>query len=375
MSGKNTTIGHGDVGDVSGSVRSNAKKIESDTSDLVGLYQEDIERIERRDEEVQGSLNPYDVGVGSAGISDGIDVESETGLSVSIDAENVGRYVEQLSENINRVGSRINQVKVNMDVTGGSADDTRQEIADAVEAFDSEEVLNSLEGGRLDDMESRLSKIENIDEVNQKHREQELEDYRRIKETLEKELVNVINWYSSEAYGNALGLAKQIAGEERDNSEMEHLDEISSSRQKIIENAGDPDDYEHAGSAASMDEPLDVSREALIGQGALIGHMATQMRQASKGMDSLYKKLVKLDLDYVDTGDIETTVENKNSLDTGYDNLANAVRGDYDSIEEAVKNQIQQGLMEDEDFPEETLPQDFDFETNQIAYPGSLEEA
>ncbi len=375
MSGKNTTIDHGDVGDISGSVRSNAEKIESDTSDLVGLYREDIERIERRAEEVHGSLNPYDVGVESADISDGIDVESETGLSVSIDAENVGRYVEQLSENINRVGSRISQVKDNMDVTGGSAADTRQEIADTVEAFDSEEVLNSLEGGRLDDMESRLGKIENIDEVNQKHREQELEDYRRIKETLEKELVNAINGYSSEAYDSALGLAKQIAGEERDNNEMERLDEISSSRQKLIENAGDPDDYEHAGSAASMDEPLDVSREALIGQGALIGHMATQMQQAAEGMDGLYRKMDKLDLDYVDTGDIAKTVENRESLETGYGNLVNAVRGDYDSIEEAVIDTIEQGLMEDEDFQEETSPQDFSFETDQIAYPGSLEEA
>lgn len=186
-------------------------------------------------------------------------------------------------------------------------------------------------------------------------------------DAIEEELVDTVNEYVDEAYDRAVEISQQLGGKGRPHArELDLLSKVSESRASILENSLEPENYTHNSSeVAEQSGVLDKGKEAMEKQAYLVAQYAAELDGARSGIQEVIEKADGA----VDDEDLEYARERLEAMEEGYEELGNAVAEEcYDSLSDAVREIMRQGMSEEESFDSEG-----DFSFQNLPYLGSQE--
>lgn len=357
-------------------VRQSAAEIENDLDSIGEAYAEVISHAdEGLPEEYRWRHSPSQRTVEDTEIEVSNDLDKiETDVLSAGDSETIHVEGGSISEYLDRLIDKRNEKRELRAEFQGRIDSVKKLSAESVNEFlestahldNYESPGDALEGTWGKKLDQRLSIADGKRETRRI-----LEDIvlraEAEEEALEEELVDTVNQYVDEAYDKAVEISQQLGGKGRPHArELDLLAKVSESRASVLGNSLEPEKYEHNSSeVAEQTGVLDKGKEAMEKQAYLVAQYASELDSARSSIQEVIEKAD----DQVAEGDLEYARERLEAMEDGYRELGNAVAEEcYDSLSDAVRTIMRQGMSDEEEFDAEG-----DFSFQNLPYLGSQE--
>ena len=369
------------VGGISEAVSDGVDEIEDQTGQAFNLYNGIIERAQKGvPEDLEWSFDTGQTSLSEIGVEDtsvdlSTDVEQElhdvdSPETVSFEADTVSEYTDEITSRIDEVQTNRRELESRIESAENLSQQALSEYLESTQVLDTYDDPEAASEGIYGEKGEQLEEMR-TNEKNARRAIENLTTTLRSEETaLQKELVNVVNNYVSEAYDHAVDISEELGGTARPyEGEIELLTKIADSRAQILENRGDPEDYEFVPPELAAQTALtDVSKEAMEQQAALVAQLASQMGMAADESQDLVDDTEP----YIeDENDIRPAYDALDAMNEGFGEMADVVEEEsYDNFAEAMRMVMQRGMAEEEEFDDE-----YSFEMDDISYIGSSEHA
>jgi len=387
MSNENggTEIDLTDVGGISRTLSADVDEIEDQTSQTFNLYDRIRTRAQRGvPDEVSWSFSAGEVSLDEVGVQDTtVSISSkveqelhgvESPETVSFDSENVGEYVSDIVTRIDEVRNVKGELESRIESAERLSQQAFSEFVDSTELLDTyDDPSSALEGSWGEKLQQHMTAKEGRAET-RKAVEEMTTSLASEETALQNELANVVNAYVSEAYDQAVNISEELGGAARPyEGEVDLLAKIADSRGQIIQNRGDPEDYEFVSpEMAAQTALMDVSKDAMESQAQLVAQLSSELGTA---MDEVYGMIDTVDPEnresYVDRDSVESAYSSLEAMKEGFSEMSNIADEEcYDTFAEAIREVMSRGMAEDEEFDDQ-----YSFAMDDIPHIGSSEEA